>query len=275
MDKKMIAVDVAMRVSELLGIETGVIYQQKLGGLNTGITVGDRRKVAPVVYIDSMIEDGKTVDEIADEVAALAKNGYVEWEASDIVEMLDESRIVYRLISNDNFDFYKNMPMRSYMDMIIVYGYYISQNAFTYITNDLMRIKGLTEQQLYRHAMENTQQIIPATLESMSSIIGEMTDIETQDEQSMYVLSNKDRYFGAAAVLYPNLLQRIKNQLGSFYLLPSSVHEWIIIPASSKSSSELNQMINDVNREYVNSSNQLSNHCYLYIISASSQLIMC
>lgn len=275
MDKKMIAVDVAMRVSELLGVETGVICPQKLGGRKTGITVGDRRKVAPVVYIDSMIEDGKTVDEIADEVAALAKNGYVEWEASDIVEMLDESRIVYRLVSDELFEFYQNMPHRAYMDMIIVYGYYISQNAFTYITDELMSIKGLTEQQLYRHAMENTHQIIPATLENMSSIIGEMTGIETQDEQPMYVLSNKDRYFGAAAVLYPNLLQKIKNRLGSFYLLPSSVHEWIIMPANSAITSELNQMINDVNRDYVDSSNQLSNHCYLYIISASSQLISC
>ena len=42
----------------------------------------------------------------------------------------------------------------------------------------------------------------------------------------MQVLSNKERFFGAACMLYPNVLEQIAgdNKEG-FFILPSSIHE--------------------------------------------------
>ena len=46
-----------------------------------------------------------------------------------------------------------------------------------------------------------------------------------------YVLSNKLRNYGAACIAYPHVLEMIGGILGTdYYVLPSSVHEVVIVP---------------------------------------------
>ena len=48
----------------------------------------------------------------------------------------------------------------------------------------------------------------------------------------MYVLSNTTGVNGAMTILYEDILKQIAIQLKTeiLYLLPSSVHEWIVLP---------------------------------------------
>ena len=50
----------------------------------------------------------------------------------------------------------------------------------------------------------------------------------------MYVLSNRARSNGAACMIYPYVLRMMGDILEEdFYILPSSIHEVILVPASA------------------------------------------
>ena len=83
----------------------------------------------------------------------------------------------------------------------------------------------------------------------------------------MYVLTNSDAQFGAAAVLDPDIQQQMKSHFGSkFYLLPSSTHEFICVPASGESSQahELARMVHAINHDpaVMQPSDVLSDHIF-------------
>ena len=109
---------------------------------------------------------------------------------------------------------------------------------------------------LYGDEAEN---MIPSMLEHMAN---EMEQVEVP----MYVVTNKKRYYGAACIVYPNVLEEIGDLLQEdYYIIPSSVHEILFLPASQCIDSEaLNTIIEDVNRSQVEDEDWLSDHTYLY-----------
>ena len=57
-----------------------------------------------------------------------------------------------------------------------------------------------------------------------------------KDRHGMYVLSNQIRNYGASCIIYPSIAERIGRILeADYYIIPSSVHELIIIPAEGSS----------------------------------------
>ena len=87
-----------------------------------------------------------------------------------------------------------------------------------------------------------------------------------KDYDQMYVLSNKFRNYGAACIAYPNVLEMIGQILKKdYYILPSSVHEVIIVPYSEiYVCSKLDEMVREINSTQVEEEDVLSNHVYLY-----------
>jgi hypothetical protein len=82
----------------------------------------------------------------------------------------------------------------------------------------------------------------------------------------MFVLTNSVRINGATSVLYPHTLRLFAERNGgSFYLIPSSVHEMILIPkADDISAMALKQMLLEANYSVVSRDDFLSNHIYYY-----------
>ena len=106
---------------------------------------------------------------------------------------------------------------------------------------------------------ESKEALLESTLETM------VREIE-EKQIPMYVLTNKNRYYGAACLVYPDMLETIGQMLqDDFYVLPSSVHEVIFIgKRGCVDSATLNEMIEDVNRTQVEEDEWLSEHAYLY-----------
>ena len=73
----------------------------------------------------------------------------------------------------------------------------------------------------------------------------------------MHVLTNHDAMFGAGSALCKDVLKKMYEEIGKFYLLPSSIHEWVIIPApedeagSGMDPESLKQMVYEINRSSV------------------------
>ena len=88
---------------------------------------------------------------------------------------------------------------------------------------------------------------------------------ETPDDKSMYVITNKSKLFGAAAMLYEENLYDLSQQLDSdLYILPSSTHEVIAISDKFGDANELADMVYEINMDQVELSDRLSNQVYHY-----------
>ena len=82
----------------------------------------------------------------------------------------------------------------------------------------------------------------------------------------MYVVSNKKNLFGASAILYSDYLEEWAEELEcDLYVIPSSVHELLVMPvAHAYSGEEITEMIREINRTQVAREEILSDHVYIY-----------
>ncbi len=146
------------------------------------------------------------------------------------------------------------------------------------IRNEHLKVWGMDEEQLLSFAYENVQRLIPPQLFLMREIVEETLELgrrkpinlfeypENLKGEFMYVLTNSHRNLGAAAILYPGVQKKIAEILnGGYYVIPSSVHEMIIVPMTeSITRKELDQMVKEVNENVVDPEEILSDHVYIY-----------
>lgn len=112
------------------------------------------------------------------------------------------------------------------------------------------------------------------TLELMAEDI--LSQYANDDERlEMYVLTNSSRCNGAAALLYEKALDRAAEKIGgNFYILPSSIHELILLPDDEEvESATLLDMVKEINERDVSATERLSDTIYYY--DAESHAIHC
>ncbi len=82
----------------------------------------------------------------------------------------------------------------------------------------------------------------------------------------MLLISNSKNFFGAAALFYDGLMEFIAGMIGgSYYVLPSSVNELILLPDDGETDPEcLAALVRDVNRTVVRPDEWLSDNVYYY-----------
>ena len=128
----------------------------------------------------------------------------------------------------------------------------------------------VTIETLFEIASQNTPTLLQPEFKPMNAVIQELlgdNPLELPcDDTRLYVLSNPYRHFGASTILYDRVLEDISNLLNEdFYVLPSSIHEVIILPKSfSPDLADINKMIIDINNTAVSHEEVLSDHAYYY-----------
>ena len=124
--------------------------------------------------------------------------------------------------------------------------------------------------QIHELAKQNTPKLLPAVFKPMRIVIEELLGNPCnnliQSDDIMFVLTNSLRSFGAICFLYEDVLFHIGNLLReNYFILPSSIHEVIIIPESQAPCKEtLNEMIVEINESQVEIEDVLSDHVYYY-----------
>ncbi|MBQ9766907.1 MAG: hypothetical protein IJW37_02220 [Lachnospiraceae bacterium] len=80
-----------------------------------------------------------------------------------------------------------------------------------------------------------------------------------------YVLTNTDKINGAAVILYEGLLKKLADRFESgFWVIPSSVHEVLLLLTTEETEETLNRMIREVNKTQLEPEDVLSDHVYYY-----------
>lgn len=253
-------------------------------------------EITPTIYLEYYYEEfknGMEIEEIATQIMEADRHGRnnIEFKVEDLLDFdTIKSHIVYKLVNTEaNRLILENIPHREYLDFSIIYYCRLENQdggcATAIIYNNHMKAWGLAEEDLYNIANENTSTILPAVIKSMNELLMELmgevsfdeTDAELLEDEkdsyiSMYVLTNEQKIYGACCILYSNIMAEFAKEHGSFYILPSSVHELIFIPENkSVHAKDLCDMVNEVNESQVSADERLSNNVYYY--NSSNNLV--
>ena len=120
------------------------------------------------------------------------------------------------------------------------------------ITYDTAEVLHLSIPDLMQAGYENTRG--KYTLQPMAGILTALCgDCPISEVDGMlYVISNEQSHYGAVAALDPDIQAQLRERCGNkFYLLPSSLHEMICLPADGtrEQAHDLAHMVHTINHD--------------------------
>lgn len=289
--------------------------------------------ISPTIYLNdyfSEYERGRSFSDICAEIRTIYQQNKpsrsIDVSFFTCYEKV-QSHIIFKLINYErNKTLLADVPHFRFLDLAIVFNCLIDiypddisqsfsedtpsvssissdsgSSATILIHNHHLSFWNITKDDLYALACNNTPTLQHYELRNMSDVIKELiSDSDDQDIFSlpapfpMYVLSNHTKLNGSSCILYQDLLKNFAERLRSdLYILPSSVHEVLIIPVNSFSTSsdrlissgkrtldpgsqpyrELSEMVREVNATQLSTEDILSDHVY-YFSRESSRITM-
>lgn len=276
--------------------ELGNSYQvevRKIPGFNgqekTGMTIlkkSEKNQIVPVIYLEEVYELFLQEDDLVlcvKEVLELYREKKQKAEAGELLDLEKLERwegVKYNiypiLVSEKENESMKELYMyRKYLDLMILYVVRVSADGIgtVKITKAMTERWGITETDLHARAMENLQED-GYTLRDLEQLLDELElgiedraerDSQKDSKSRMYVLTNSQKYFGAAGMMLSP--QLVKKRLGrkNFYILPSSTHEVLILPDNQEyKAKELIDMVQTVNADCVVPEEKLADHVYYF-----------
>ena len=260
----------------------------------TGLTIKtEESNVAPTIYLEGSFERYKAGDATLPVIVSEIISAYeshkttMSFDASLVTDFSAcKERICYKLVNADrNRELLSDAPHIIVCDDLAVIFYILVSNdgegtATITVRNNMSDLWGVATDELFKIALANTQRLFRGTVKSMASVMMELLAdrldeegcrefydmVVSEDDVPMYVCTNASKINGAGVILYENLLKDFAQKVGAdFYILPSSVHETLLIPVSDQFDVEtLRAMVCEVNMTQVAPEEQLSDQVYLY-----------
>lgn len=242
---------------------------------------------APTVYLEPYAEQmdmGRPLDSVMREIAKIQTNYHIP---SFVLPSLGDYEKVKPLLSirlydpEKNQDYLKDKPHTPCGDLAAAYRIQISKDddgaASAIVTNGLLQTWGISAEQLHKDTLAAESSRETVCLHSMDDVMsqlmfsGECPNLMNDDEISntglgIYVLTNQSKLNGAGVLAQDNILERIGDLLGSdFYVLPSSIHEVLIVPDNGAVNlKELEAMVKEINATEVAPEDLLSDKVQYY-----------
>ena len=228
---------------------TGILFKQEDSNL------------APTIYLEEFYQKylkGQQVPDLADSICSIYQEIRVK-KTCDCQNLFDfnhvKEHIVYKLIRRDaNEELLKQIPYEPFLDLAVVYYIQIDNTRFgsaaIQIRNEHLRYWRVEKEEIRRLAGKNTPRIYPVQIQ--------------QIVRFMYVATNEQCSLGAAVMRYPNFWEKVRGMIrGDFYILPSSIHEVILVPESFGMEPErMQEMVKEINQIGVAPEEVLSDSVY-------------
>ena len=176
------------------------------GVTRKGIMLTERGiNISPTIYLEEyyrQFQNGNSLDHIAADILRLYHEVRFRksWDAEKMTDYEKvEDRIIYRLVNRGaNEKFLENVPHIPYLDLAIVFCVLLEitrhGTATMAVNREHARMWGVSGEDLYKKASENTCRLLPDDFSTMSKVIEELSDMPQEDgEEYMYVLSNRIR----------------------------------------------------------------------------------
>lgn len=258
----------------------------------TGLVIKeDKVNISPTIYLDGYYEkfvEGASMETLCREIVAVyaktRKTTDIDMRMLTSFESVKKD-ICFRFVNAKmNEELLESAPHIIWNDLAVIFYVLVSKDwggvATILVRDELQEIWGVSEETLYQIALSNTPKHFPATVYSMADILKERVMQRMGEEAEilfnmftynhsmpkMYVVTNKEATNGAISILYSDFLKEFTEEIGrNVYILPSSIHETILIPAVfGMNANELKEMVCFVNETEVTKEERLSDSVYYY-----------
>ncbi len=251
----------------------------------------DKSLVSPTVYLESFYdayESGVPLEYVIESMSDVFINNDYDFDL-DFSQIMDfdkmENRICCKVINYEkNKTLADDCPFVRLMDLCVMF--YISvgstngEEGSVKITNSLLKSWDISLSELYRSAVKNTKNKLGIDVTNIKDVLIDilkdnskindnedyLDELIQADPSPMYVLSNSRRFYGATCMLFTEELGKFSDALGAdLFILPSSVHELILIPDYEDADPKfLYDMVREVNENEVSEHDFLSTNVYKY-----------
>lgn len=248
-------------------------------GSNVGVNVNIDR------FYDA-VQDGADYDEVVYNAVRTVEKGIAQRPEVDVSALTDyeqmKDKLAMEVVSTDsNAELLSRVPHKEIEDMSIVYRFVLESNedgrASILVTDQLLESMGVSPEQLHADALRTAPELKPVVIKGMSEVMAEMMGMSAEDlammgmptdpaDEQMYVATVPDKIHGAGVIAYQNFMDQAAERAGGdFFILPSSIHELLIVPDNGQMSlRDLEAMVREVNATQVAPEDKLTDNVYHY-----------
>lgn len=242
-------------------------------------------KIRPQIYLEKYYEDyqrGKELQEIVEEVLKMYKSAMKDINPKNL-ERLEEwtnikERLALRIVSKErNQEELYNLVYEEVCDLVAIATICVERNGegvkSIRITQDLARKWNVSNEEILAAAKENTAMLFPPKIQDLYEFVQDMVDISKEELSQgrknfpdLQILTNDLCINGATVILYDSFMKEVYERLGGkFIILPSSVHEVLVVPLEdSMYIPYLQEVVESINQRFVAEDEILSDNVYLY-----------
>lgn len=278
--------------------ELSLQLERKPGG-HTGIRISmEGEKASPLLPLDDYYDryrDGQTLNETITDLIhdwKKAMSRIPDIRESDISDWEKARLKIFLTLTAENFCTSKDTVHRKWLGMQLTIRYCITcahgtLQSFPVPEKLAERYWHVTEKELFQTAWSNTAILFPASLKKLTQIIADISGNHVEKAHTeaselfyendplpfdWYVLTNCHSLYGAAAISYKGLSDRLYRRFGKpFYAIPSSIHEMILYPEPEDTELKnkfcpeyIKEILFFVNRNNLEPNEYLSDSLYYY-----------
>jgi hypothetical protein len=231
------------------------------------------------------VQQGEPYESIADKAAFIVETALENRPDFNLDELTDYDKMKQTLAmevvsAERNADLLERVPHRNLEDMAVVYRFVLNDDesgrGTILVTNKMLEDYGVSADQLHEDAMKNAPEIKPAIIRGMSEVLGQQMGVEDlasigldipPEEEMMFVATVEGNIHGAGVIAYQDFMEKASERVGGgdFFILPSSVHELLIVPDNGTMDlKHLEDMVKEVNVTTVDPVDQLTDSVYHY-----------
>lgn len=149
------------------------------------------------------------------------------------------------------------LPVRGMEGVLLTFVFCSEESPYTPVTQSLIKVYDISQSELCKSMNENPCSYTLKTLDEASGL--------PETGMPVYVLTNPENFLGAGGIILPSVLTQLSDFfMQDFYILPSSIHEVIVIPVDriNYTPEQLAKMVGNTNRHFVSKLELLSTHVY-------------
>lgn len=280
---------VKCRFPENVKVEIHKVLKNNSLELDSMVILSEGEKISPNFYLQLIYEEylsGMDIPSIAEQIEELYYEALKDGKSMELDMSFENcaERVIFRLVSyQQNHELLQTVPFIRFLDMAVTFHVLFRNDGngigSVRVTNQLLETWKFDTEKLFALARENTMRLFPRKICSMVSMMEKILESEEDSAAEIasgeeeaeiggdpYIITNSNGINGAAVILYQGALAEIGCFFGEdYYLLPSSIHEFLAIPESAPISlEEMYNMVKEVNAGCVAKEEILSEMVYRY-----------
>ena len=250
------------------GYEAEAYDKMSNGVIKEGIVIRTEGGISPIVYVKEIMAEEEQRENGVVHAANLVAAIYESHKDLDIDKsiFLDREFVLSHIrvgIQKKTVEYLeKGICPFDGMETYLYFTFDYGEKASVKLTPEYLKRLKIESVEAWEKAYKNTFADTKITCMAMLGIVDALTN------PPMYIITNKSGQLGASAILDKKALRRLDENIGNgthkFFVLPSSIHEMIVIPYEEMYElEEMSLLVKDVNHSLVSPAERLTDRAYI------------